>query len=181
MKTTRNFVFLTITFAVLAALQFPQRELAQTLDGEIAKLETKAPAAEAIFAKPATEERTSSKIQPIKNSKENKKTENPSASKSAAIYSGASAKNGVYSATAYCLKGRTASGSGVRRGVIAADPRHLPLGTRVQLTAGAWTGTYTVADTGGVIKGRKIDVWVPNITEARRFGRRTVQITVLGR
>ena len=182
MKTTRNFVFLTFTFAALAAFQFPQRELAQTSKGEIAKIEAKASVNNTTFVKPVTEE-TSSKIQPVKNknSKENLKTENFSANRSAAVFKSASAAAGAYSATAYCLKGRTASGSGVRRGIIAADPRHLPLGTRVQVSAGAWTGTYTVADTGGAIKGRKIDVWVPNSSEAARFGRRTVHITVLGK
>ena len=182
MKTTRNFVFLTITFAVLAALQFPQREFAQTLNGEIAKIEAKASATNATFVKSINEDK-SSKIQPvkIKNSKENLKTETVSTSKSATVFRSGSAVAGAYSATAYCLKGRTASGSGVRRGIIAADPRVLPLGTRVLISAGAWSGTYTVADTGGVIKGRKIDLWVPNSSEAARFGRRKVHLTVLGR
>jgi 3D (Asp-Asp-Asp) domain-containing protein len=87
----------------------------------------------------------------------------------------------AYSATAYCLKGRTASGSGVRRGIIAADPRVLPLGTKVYMSAGQYSGTYLVADTGGKIKGRKIDLWVPSQAEAIRFGRRKVSIKVLGR
>lgn len=83
---------------------------------------------------------------------------------------------GSFSATAYCLKGRTASGAGVRRGIIAADPRVLPLGTRINLNAGAYSGNYLVADTGGAIKGRKLDIWVANCSEARRFGRRTVTV-----
>ncbi|MBC7795335.1 MAG: 3D domain-containing protein [Pyrinomonadaceae bacterium] len=86
-----------------------------------------------------------------------------------------------FTATAYCLKGRTAQGSGVRRGIIAADPRVLPLGTRVQISAGAWSGNYTVTDTGGAIKGRIVDIWVPNLSEARRFGRRAIKIAVLGK
>jgi 3D (Asp-Asp-Asp) domain-containing protein len=181
-KTTRNFVFLTITFAVLAALQFPEREFAQTSTGEIPGIEAKAVSTGATFVKSINEDK-SSKNQPAKtkNSKESLATDTIKASKSAAVFKTAAVASGAYSATAYCLKGRTASGSGVRRGIIAADPRHLPLGTRVQITAGAWTGTYTVADTGGVIKGRKIDLWVPSSTEARRFGRRKVQLTVLGK
>src|SRR5215213_7329683 len=86
-----------------------------------------------------------------------------------------------FHATAYCLKGRTASGHYTRRGVIAADPRVLPLGTVVQIEAGRYTGTYTVLDTGGRIKGRKIDVYVPTYDEARRFGRQRILIKVLGR
>lgn len=85
----------------------------------------------------------------------------------------------TYSATAYSLRGRTASGQSVSRGLIAADPRHLPLGTRVRLDAGPWSGEYLVADTGGAIKGRKIDIWTPSTREALQFGRRNVKLTVL--
>ena len=86
-----------------------------------------------------------------------------------------------FSATAYCLKGRTASGRTVRRGIVAADPRVLPLGTRIQVNAGGYSGTYIVADTGGAVKGRKLDIWVPSCAEATRFGRRNVTVSVLGR
>jgi len=89
------------------------------------------------------------------------------------------AGRGSFIATAYCLKGRTAMGSGVRRGVIAADPRVLKLGSQVLLGGGSYTGQYTVADTGGGIKGRRIDIWVPSCSEARRFGRRTVLISAV--
>jgi|KBSSwiStaDraftv2_1062776.scaffolds.fasta_scaffold09440_6 3D (Asp-Asp-Asp) domain-containing protein len=86
---------------------------------------------------------------------------------------------GSFSATAYCLQGRTAMGSGVRRGIIAADPRVLRLGSKVMLTGGGYSGTYVVTDTGGGIKGRELDIWVPSCSEARRFGRRSVNVTLL--
>lgn len=84
-----------------------------------------------------------------------------------------------FTATAYSLRGRTASGRGVSRGLIAADRRVLPLGTRVRLDAGPYSGEYLVADTGGLVRGRKIDIWMPSTGEAMRFGRRTVKLTVL--
>ena len=90
-----------------------------------------------------------------------------------------STAGGAFTATAYCLKGRTALGHGVRRGVIAADPRVLRLGSRINLGAGAYSGEYLVSDTGGNVKGRKIDIWMPSCAEARRFGRRTVTINPL--
>src|SRR5215210_2774488 len=93
---------------------------------------------------------------------------------------GAGASRGAFSATAYCLPGRTAMGHGVRRGIIAADPRVLRLGSRVNLGGGAYSGQYLVSDTGGRIKGKRIDIWVPSCAEARRFGRRSVTIGVLG-
>ena len=84
-----------------------------------------------------------------------------------------------YVATAYSLRGRTASGRLVAKGLIAADPRHLPLGSRVRLEAGAYSGEYLVADTGSMVRGRRIDIWTPSSREAMRFGRRTVKLTVL--
>jgi 3D (Asp-Asp-Asp) domain-containing protein len=84
-----------------------------------------------------------------------------------------------YVATAYSLRGRTASGRPVAKGIIAADPRHLPLGSRVRLEAGAYSGEYLVADTGSLVRGRRIDIWTPTSREAMRFGRRKVKLTVL--
>jgi 3D (Asp-Asp-Asp) domain-containing protein len=84
-----------------------------------------------------------------------------------------------YVATAYSLRGRTASGRPVAKGLIAADPRHLPLGSRVRLDAGTYSGEYLVADTGSMVRGRRIDIWTPTSREAMRFGRRTVKLTVL--
>jgi 3D (Asp-Asp-Asp) domain-containing protein len=86
---------------------------------------------------------------------------------------------GSFTATAYCLSGRTAMGHGVRRGIIAADPRILRLGSKIGLNAGSYTGQYLVSDTGGGVKGRRIDIWVPSCAEARRFGRRTVTVSLI--
>lgn len=85
----------------------------------------------------------------------------------------------AFTATCYSLRGRTASGAYVRKGIIAADPRVLPLGTRVYLKAGNLSGEYLVADTGGVIKGNIVDIWVPSTGQAMSFGRRKIQLTVL--
>jgi 3D (Asp-Asp-Asp) domain-containing protein len=86
---------------------------------------------------------------------------------------------GTYTATAYCLRGRTAMGHSVRKGLIAADPRVLRLGSKVNIGAGAHSGQYLVSDTGGRIKGRRIDIWMASCAEARRFGRRTISVTPL--
>ena len=85
----------------------------------------------------------------------------------------------TYTATAYSLRGRTASGKPASRGLIAADPTVLPLGTRVRVEAGAWSGEYLVADTGGAVKGRRIDIWTPTAREALQFGRRSIKLTIL--
>jgi 3D (Asp-Asp-Asp) domain-containing protein len=85
-----------------------------------------------------------------------------------------------YIAFSYSWCCRGASGLGTRRGTIAADPRILPYGTRVYIEgAGSYNGEYLVTDAGTAIKGNKIDVWVPTLKEARRFGRKNVKLTVL--
>ena len=85
----------------------------------------------------------------------------------------------TYTATAYSLHGRTATGVAVARGMIAADPRVLPLGSRVRIEAGSYSGEYIVTDTGGAVKGHRIDIWTPTTRDAMRFGRRAVKLTVL--
>lgn len=105
--------------------------------------------------------------------------DNLSKSKAAALTEKLNAR--AFTATAYCLKGRTASGGGVRRGIVAADPRVLPLGTRISMNAGSYSGSYLVADTGGLVRGRKLDIWVPSCSEAVRFGRRTVKVAVVSK
>ncbi|HXG84460.1 MAG TPA: 3D domain-containing protein [Pyrinomonadaceae bacterium] len=112
---------------------------------------------------------------PTQNQQQNINEESSETNASAIVSAGR-----AFRATAYCLQGRTASGSGVRRGIVAADPRVLPLGTRIQITAGSYSGTYTVADTGGAVKGRILDIWVPSCSEAIRFGRKSITVAVVG-
>ena len=109
----------------------------------------------------------------LDNSSDNKKLVKTTAMVSS---SGKGASRGSFSATAYCLSGKTALGHKVRRGIIAADPRVLRLGSTVTIASGGYAGQYLVSDTGGRIKGKKIDIWMPNCSEARKFGRRDVQI-----
>ena len=85
----------------------------------------------------------------------------------------------TFLATAYCLKGQTALGIPVRRGIIAADPSILPLGSVVRIQAGTYSGIYTVMDTGGGIRGQRIDVYLPTRAEAMSFGARRVKVEVL--
>lgn len=88
----------------------------------------------------------------------------------------------TFSATAYSIEGRTSSGVHTRRGIVAADPRVLPIGSRIRVhEAGEYDGEYVVHDTGPAIRGREIDIYVPSDAAARRFGRRTVKVEVLSR
>jgi 3D (Asp-Asp-Asp) domain-containing protein/peptidoglycan hydrolase CwlO-like protein len=76
-------------------------------------------------------------------------------------------------ATGYCLTGTTATGLPVGPGIVATDPSVVPLGTRMTIPG---YGEGVAADTGGAIKGRRIDVWIKSCADAAAFGR-TVTIT----
>ena len=87
---------------------------------------------------------------------------------------------GSFKATAYAISGKTASGKRTRVGIVAADPRVLPLGTRIRISgAGAHSGEYVVSDTGRAIKGRDVDIYMENAAAAKKFGRKKVQVEVL--
>ena len=88
----------------------------------------------------------------------------------------------VFSATAYCDRGITKSGVRTREGIVAADPEHLPVGSIVRITDGGdggYEGIYTVMDTGGLVQGHRIDVYVPDCQQAKEFGIRKVRIVVV--
>ena len=81
-------------------------------------------------------------------------------------------------ATAYSLRGKMANGQGVHSGAIAADTRILPIGTIVWIEG---LGQFVVKDTGGAIKGNRIDIWMPNTSSARKFGRRSVVLKIISK
>lgn len=84
-----------------------------------------------------------------------------------------------FEATAYCDYGITFSGVLVKRGIVAADPDILPIGSVIEVKAGDYSGIYTVMDTGGKVKGRIIDIYMPDYEEAIQFGRQPVVLRVL--
>jgi 3D (Asp-Asp-Asp) domain-containing protein len=83
-------------------------------------------------------------------------------------------------ATAYCDRGPTKSGVHAREGIVAADPRRLPLGTRVRIVSPPrLRGVYSVLDSGSEIKGRDLDIFMASCGRAKRFGKREVVVRVL--
>ena len=93
-------------------------------------------------------------------------------------------------ATAYDLSaeenggyaGQTATGVPLDKGVIAVDPKVIPLGSRVYIEAldGSWSYGYAVAaDTGGAIKGNRVDLCLRTQKECIQFGRRPCRVYVL--
>ncbi len=85
-------------------------------------------------------------------------------------------------ATANSVGGTTAKGTQTHEGVVAADPAVLPLGSRIRISdAGAYSGIYSVTDTGPGVRGRKIDIFLNSRREAMRFGKKRVTVRVLSR
>ncbi|MBC7342335.1 MAG: 3D domain-containing protein [Clostridia bacterium] len=80
-------------------------------------------------------------------------------------------------ATAYTHTGnRTAAGVWPCPGVIAVDPRVIPLGTWLYVEG---YGLGQALDTGGLIKGRRIDLFMDSEQKAVIWGRRSVQVCIL--
>ena len=80
-------------------------------------------------------------------------------------------------ATAYCDKGRTATGTQARVGAIAVDPRYIPYGTRMFIMSSDGEYIYGVAtaeDCGSLehIVGTRIDLHFDTYAECRQFGAR---------
>jgi 3D (Asp-Asp-Asp) domain-containing protein len=85
----------------------------------------------------------------------------------------------VFHATAYCLKGLTYTGVETAPGLVAADPKIIPLGSMIYLDSPVMRGEYQVMDTGEAIKGKIIDIFIPSYEAAKNFGRRIVKVKVL--
>jgi 3D (Asp-Asp-Asp) domain-containing protein len=85
------------------------------------------------------------------------------------------------SSTMYCLKGEMRTGVRTRDGMAAGDPHVLPLGSvvRVSRPNGDLIGIFVIMDTGGAIRGNKIDLYTPSCREAEDWGRHPVVVEVL--
>jgi 3D (Asp-Asp-Asp) domain-containing protein len=84
-------------------------------------------------------------------------------------------------ATAYCKGDTTASGVGVQAGIAAGDPALLPEGSVIAVEGAPehYRGIYTVMDTGPMVRGRHIDLYMWSCKEALEFGRRDITVLVL--
>lgn len=86
----------------------------------------------------------------------------------------------AYTASCKGCSGVTATGINLKKNpdkkVIAVDPKIIPLGTEVHVEG---YGTAVAADTGGAIKGHKIDVFFSSKSDALKWGRKKVKVTIL--
>lgn len=86
----------------------------------------------------------------------------------------------AYTATCEGCSGITSTGINLLENpnakVISVDPAVIPLGSKVHVEG---YGEAIAGDTGGAIKGNKIDVFIPSKQDAINFGRKQVKVTVL--
>ncbi len=86
----------------------------------------------------------------------------------------------AYTANCTGCSGTTATGINLHANpssrVVAVDPNVIPLGSKVEIKG---LGTFTAADTGGAITGRKIDIFMQSRNDALSWGRRNVQVRII--
>ncbi|MFB5759003.1 3D domain-containing protein [Paenibacillus medicaginis] len=75
--------------------------------------------------------------------------------------------------------GITASGAKTKEGItVSADIRVLPMGTRIYIEG---VGERVVQDTGSAIKGNKLDLFIEDLSEARKFGKQKLKVKILNK
>jgi 3D (Asp-Asp-Asp) domain-containing protein len=79
----------------------------------------------------------------------------------------------AYTASCGGCDGMTAIGRRAGRGIVAVDPRVIPLGTRLYIPG---YGPAIAGDTGGSIVGRRIDLGFDSVRDAMLFGRRDITV-----
>lgn len=72
--------------------------------------------------------------------------------------------------------GKTATGRNANLPGVAVDPKVIPYGKWVKIDG---LGTFLADDTGGVIKGNRIDIRFSCIEEAKEWGRQNIQVQIL--
>jgi 3D (Asp-Asp-Asp) domain-containing protein len=79
--------------------------------------------------------------------------------------------------TCYDLAGRTASGAGTSLSTVAVDPSVIPLGTGIYIQG---VGVRVAQDTGGAIRGNRLDLWEPSYAACMAWGVQTRQVSLAG-
>ena len=72
--------------------------------------------------------------------------------------------------------GITASGKRASTGTIAVDPKIIPLGSLVEIEG---LGVFRAEDTGGAIKGKRIDIWCRNHQIAQHLGVKKLNVKIV--
>jgi 3D (Asp-Asp-Asp) domain-containing protein len=82
----------------------------------------------------------------------------------------------AYTANCYGCSGTTAMGQHAGHGIVAVDPRVIPLGSHLYIPG---YGQAVAGDTGGAIHGNRVDLGFNSDADAMQFGRRSITVYVL--
>jgi len=108
------------------------------------------------------------------------KTTTPSRSTTGKVVKEFTVSASAYTASCNGCSGITKTGINLKKNpgikVIAVDPKVIKLGTKVHVEG---YGYAVAGDTGGAIKGNKIDVFIPSKSDAYKWGRKNVKIKIL--
>ena len=99
----------------------------------------------------------------------------PTTTGTAAVVSAQGRYLGTFVVTCYDLGGHTATGATPTTQTVAVDPRVIPLGTRINI---AGLGERIAQDTGGAIKGNRLDIWEPTYSQCAAWGVRDRQVWI---
>lgn len=115
-----------------------------------------------------------------KSTKPETKTKTPSRSTTDNVVKEFTVSASAFTANCNGCSGITQTGINLKKNpqlkVIAVDPDVIKLGTKVHVEG---YGYAVAGDTGGAIKGNRIDVFIPNTSDAYKWGRKNVKIKIL--
>lgn len=70
----------------------------------------------------------------------------------------------------------TATGKEIKEGMVAVDSKVIPLGTKIEIKD---MGIFIAEDTGGKIKGNRIDIYFDTKKEAKEFSRKGIWVRII--
>ncbi|MGI2328037.1 3D domain-containing protein [Planococcus sp. YIM B11945] len=118
--------------------------------------------------------------QKLKLTKPAAKKKTPSRSTGDTVAKEITVSSTAYTASCKGCSGITRTGLNLKKNpnlkVIAVDPKVIKLGTKVHVQG---YGYAVAGDTGGAIKGKKIDVFISSKSQALKWGRKNVKVKVL--
>lgn len=118
--------------------------------------------------KKATSTKSTTKKKATSTKKETKKKSTKKESKKVNL--------GTFKVYAYSSGGITASGARTKANhTVAVDPKVIPLGSKIMVNG----KVYKAEDTGGAIKGKKLDIYMPSESDCRNWGVRNCTVYLL--
>lgn len=83
---------------------------------------------------------------------------------------------GKFKVYAYCSGGTTASGTKTTENrTVAVDPKVIPLGSKIMING----KIYVAEDTGGSIKGKKLDIYIPSYDDCIEWGCKELKVYLI--